>query len=241
MISSSLQINRFLSYFRDRLHILKSDIRLFYQQTEPQLSTTTLNWRIHCLIAAGILKPVSRGCYQTCEPKKFMPGVSRHLSILAGQITKKLPSVSVCIWETAFFIPFMSVRKNIVIIEAGKNQLTELKILLTDLNTPFMYKPTHTELHFMKAHIRTPHILFPLISGSPVILSGTIPLPTLEKMMVDILCYPELFQIHHMKTHETIFKKISEHHDFDVSKMIRYAGRRNKTNEVKSLVKTLRS
>jgi len=241
MISSSFQISRFLSYFRDRQHIFKSDIRLFYEQAEPLLSPTTLNWRIHSLIVAGVLKPVSRGCYQTCELKKFTPRVSRSLSLMANHITGNIPSVSFCLWETAFLLPFMSVQKNMVIIEAGKNQLPTLKILLTDLNIPFIYKPTKSELHFMKAHIRTPHILLPLISGSNVITSGSIPISSPEKMMVDTLCYPDLFQIQSMKTFETLFRKLSEHHDFDISKMMRYAGRRNKSNEVKALVKTLRS
>ena len=78
-------------------------------------------------------------------------------------------------------------------------------------------------------------IIKPLISGSPVTIESGIPMPTLEKIIVDTLC-DEDFSYLQGGEWEYIVDNSFSMFDINSSRLFRYAGRRGKMQEIKEAV-----
>ena len=78
-------------------------------------------------------------------------------------------------------------------------------------------------------------IIKPLISGSPVTIESGIPMPTLEKIIVDTLC-DEDFSYLQGGEWEYIVENSFSLFTINSSRLFRYAGRRGKLQEIKDAV-----
>ena len=78
-------------------------------------------------------------------------------------------------------------------------------------------------------------IIKPLITESPLTEDNGVPMPTLEKMLVDTRVDADFFYLHGYENMEMLRTAIS-HYDVNRTRLLRYADRRNeKENIIKDL------
>src|SRR5690606_34057999 len=82
-------------------------------------------------------------------------------------------------------------------------------------------------------------IIKPLISEAPIQNINGVETLTIEKMLVDIFCDDGIFVAQQGVEMRTIFKNAFEKYTINQSKMLRYADRRRKKEELSQFVKTI--
>ena len=84
------------------------------------------------------------------------------------------------------------------------------------------------------------HVL-PEISDAPSVTRGKLTFPLPERVIVDMLVYPNAFGLKNSTQVYEIFNSMKHHHTFNQPMMFRYASRRNKKEALISMLKSKKS
>ncbi len=84
-----------------------------------------------------------------------------------------------------------------------------------------------------------PIIVTKLITQSPLETIGKIKVPTLEKILVDIFCEPFLFSSYQGAEQRNIFREAFDRYIVAPSRMLRYASRRGRKEEIIAFIREL--
>jgi hypothetical protein len=74
-----------------------------------------------------------------------------------------------------------------------------------------------------------------LISESPLYEDEGIPIASMEKLLIDIICDKEVYSAQNQEA-EFIFKNAAAKYNISTARLKRYATRRNKLSEFKNLI-----
>ena len=105
--TDKLNIEQLKDYFKDKQSFETSDIVEFYLQREPEVKTTTINWRVYNLIQSGVLNRIGRGKYAFGENRIFKPEISSKIKSVHSKLKKEFPYLRICIWNTSSLNEFM--------------------------------------------------------------------------------------------------------------------------------------
>lgn len=193
----------------------------------------TITWRIHDLKAKGIINHLQRGVYSLGGKKQYIPDVSEKAKAIYNTIIKELPYTNFCISETRWFNEFMQhqVFKTYLIIEVEKDAATIIFNKLSAAGEKVFLNPDAQVFENYISSTENPVIIKSLISESPIQEIEKIKIATLEKMLVDMICDTEIYTAQEGEINN-IFKGAIEKYNINLKKMLRYARRRNKANEI---------
>jgi hypothetical protein len=143
----------------------------FYREKEPEISRTTVRWRLTVMRGARVVSSVARGVYRLEGGRDFRPRSTPALraveDVLAGVLAE---GDRHCIWTTSWIRRF-----------AGRQSIPLLLVV----------QVRRESIRSVEAALRAAGIgalVEPLVGGSPVRRSGAVPLPKLEKLIVDAYC-----------------------------------------------------
>ena len=174
----------------------------------------TIAWRIHDLKEKGIIHNVgSKTLYKS--------------------IHDRFPYANFCITETKWFNEFMrhQVFKSYRVIEIEKEVTSILFNNLKETGEEAFLNPDAQMYNTYISAVENPVIVKPLITESPLQLAEQIRVPTIEKMLVDLISDKELYSAQETEV-DGIFKAATEKYHINSNKLMRYAGRRNKENKL---------
>jgi hypothetical protein len=196
---------------------------------------TTRACCIHDLKQKGVIHNIRQGLYAWEHKKKYIPHISERCKTLYTSIRKQLPYTTICMAETKWLNEFMrhQVFQNYLVIEIEREAMDTVFNKLRESGELAYLNPDAQVYKTYISITENPLIVKPLISESPLQLVDQINMPTLEKLLVDIISDKQTFS-----TQETeainIFKTAIEKYSINGNKMLRYASRRNKVNEVEN-------
>lgn len=75
-----------------------------------------------------------------------------------------------------------------------------------------------------------------LISRSPLLVQDKLSIPSLEKILVDIFCDEKLFSAYSGQELMNIYKYVQKKYTINYSRLLNYAGRRNRRDKISELV-----
>ncbi|MDP1762861.1 MAG: hypothetical protein Q8L07_03170 [Sediminibacterium sp.] len=193
----------------------------------------TIAWRIHDLKTRGIINHLQRGLYALGGKKQYAPEIAARSKNIYNSIHQQLPYTNCCITETRWFNEFMrhQVFKTYLVVEVEKEATTVVFNSLLKAGEKAFLNP---EAQVFENYISTSEnaiIIKSLISESPIEQMEDINIPTLEKMLVDMICDTEIYSAQEAEA-ENIFKGAIEKYNVNLKKLMRYARRRNKANEI---------
>ncbi len=208
--------------------------------SEDQIASPgTLSEQLNRLLKSGQLIRVQRGIYKLPDDarKDFSVVCSEEIRQINQQIKKQFPFVGYCLWPASTLIPYMH---HIPIVnflfvdverEVAESVFNFLKVdshkrvfLLPSLNDIERYISTNDAI-----------IIRPLISESPLQLVEGINTPTIEKVLVDIVGDVE-FSFLQGSEINYVYTTIFERHNVNKNKLLRYATRRGRKEEVEQLI-----
>lgn len=228
-------------HFKSKAVFETQDIVAFYKQTEKDIKQTTINWRVHTLVQSGVLQRIGRGKFTLGEGKNYIPEISSTTKNIFKKLKVEFPYANLCVWNTSILNEFMQHQPNrfFVLVETDKETTNSAFYFLREIKKSVFVEPTSDILEKYIVNEKDVFIVKPLISGAPTQNINGVETATIEKMLVDIFCDDVIFSAQQGAEMRTIFKEAFAKYTINQSKMLRYADRRRKKEELTKFVKTI--
>lgn len=182
----------------------------------------------------GLLTRVGRGKYLFGDRKIFIPDIPELIINLNKKLYKQFPFLNICYWSTSFFNEFMIHQPGrfYYIIEVEKDAIEPVFYYLSENNYSVFQEPTSELISKYFPKQKDILIVKSLVTEAPVQKISEITTVTLEKMIVDIFCDPVIHIAQQGSEMETIFNDAFFKYAINISRLLRYAGRRGKKTEI---------
>lgn len=228
-------------HFKSKAVFETQDIIAFYEQTEKDIKQTTVNWRVHTLVQSGVLQRIGRGKFTLGEGKNYIPEISSATKSIFKKLKAEFPFANLCVWNTSVLNEFMQHQPNrfFVLVETDKETTNSVFYFLREIKKSVFVEPTSDILEKYIVNEKDIFIIKPLVSEAPTQNINGVETATIEKMLVDIFCDDVIFLAQQGAEMRTIFKNAFDKYTINQSKMLRYADRRRKKEELTKFVKTI--
>src|SRR5690554_5330681 len=228
-------------HFKSKAVFETQDIVAFYEQTEKDIKQTTVNWRVHTLVQSGIIQRIGRGKFTLGEGKNYIPEISSATKAIFKKLKIEFPFANLCVWNTSVLNEFMQHQPHqfFTLVETDKETTDSVFYFLREIKKSVFVEPTSDILEKYIVNEKDIFIIKPLISEAPIQNINGVETLTIEKMLVDIFCDDVIFVAQQGVEMRTIFKNAFEKYTINQSKMLRYADRRRKKEELSQFVKTI--
>ncbi|MEB2773769.1 DUF6577 family protein [Algoriphagus sp. D3-2-R+10] len=198
------------------------------------MKKTAVNWRIYTLVQKGILNRVGRGRFSLSKGEVYTPALSSKLNSVYKKIKVDFPFLSVCIWSTSVLNEFMLHQpgRYYHLIEVDRDALESIFFYLKERSYSVFLEPSEQLIRHYMIDEKEPWIVKSLVSEAPIQEVNGIPTVTIEKLLVDIFCDPVIFNAQQGSEMNQIFNEAFEKYTINESKMLRYASRRRRREEL---------
>ena len=227
--------------FADFNIITTNDLYSFYKSMEPAVKKTTVNWRIYELVQSGKLQRIGRGKYIIGKEVKYIPDISTKEIRISNLLKKEFPFIKYCIWNTSVLNEFSQHLSafQFSIVEVEKEALESVYFTLKDNYNPVFKKPSREMVEDFISRQPNSIIINPFVSEAPIQNIKEIPTSGLEKLLVDLYCDQNLFYFLQGNELLNIYNNAFSKYTINQSKLLRYADRRRKKNQIEEFIKTI--
>lgn len=208
----------------------------------PQMRDSSYHWAVCGMLKSGSLTKIARNVYVVQNERKkpvYRPAYSDLAAKLISQVSDKYPSVHFTVFETALMNDFLNllVAQNTVYIQMEKDVSIFVFRFLQELGYDhLLYKPNKDDyaLYWKKDCI----VVTDLISEAP--LSASAPHEIcLEKMLVDMYCDKLISSAYSKSEYPEMLKQAMKTYHIEPAKMMRYARRRGREDEIKKILEEI--
>ncbi|MBV6512440.1 MAG: hypothetical protein FMNOHCHN_01937 [Ignavibacteriaceae bacterium] len=240
MAAEKLLIDKIEHRFSGKPFFEAREIAAFYRMKEKEISPAAINWRIHFLVRSGVFQRIGKGKYVLGKGRSYFPEISGTLKTLFLRVTEEFPYSDVCIWNTSWFNEFMlhQPARFFTIIEISKETSEAAFYFLKDLKKQVFLEPDEEILEKYLSGDREAFVVKPLVTEAPTQIIKGVTTVTLEKMLVDIFCGEDIFAVQQGTELKTIFREALIKYTVNHSKMMRYADRRGKKEQLGRFLKS---
>lgn len=186
----------------------------------PDLPAPTVSSRIRALVQNGKLSPIGKGQYLSVHKPVYRPAISPWMREINDIVIRECEGASYCITQ----------RKGNLFIYASKGEIPAIRAALKERGGKVILEKDWKRF---PAELEGYIILDKLVSESPVLQEGEIPVPSLEKELVDRICddreTPDLLS----------FQKQMEVYPVNLNRLNRFAARRGVQEQVSSFLQGL--
>ena len=169
-----------------------------------------------------------------------MPEISSLTKSIYKNLKAAFPYANFCVWNPSVLNEFMQHQPNrfFLLVETDKEITNSAFYFLRDIKKSVFITPTSDILEKYIVNEKEVVIIKPLISEAPTQIINKVETATIEKILVDIFCDDVIFSAQQGAEMRTIFKEAFTKYTINQSKMLRYADRRRKKEELNQFIKT---
>lgn len=228
-------------HFKSKAVFKTEDIIDFYKQFEKNVKLTTINWRVYSLVQEGVLQRIGRGKFKLGEGRKFIPEISSVTKYIFKKLKAEFPYANFCVWNTSVLNEFMQHQPNrfFLLVETDKETTNSVFYFLREIKKSVFIEPTNDILEKYIVNNKEVVVIKSLVSEAPTQNINEVETATIEKMLVDIFCDDVIFSAQQGAEKRIIFKEAFAKYTINQSKMLRYAARRRKKEELKQFIITI--
>ena len=159
---------------------------------------------------------------------------------LFADLKSVLPFALISIWHTDAILPLMHDIPNIRLTIVGAERLAADSVAdaLENLTGSLILRDSEKSTLTRLAAGRELVVVTPQVSQAPVEVSDGVTVPTLEKILVDILCDNALHALTGSEAY-AIYAAAFDRYAVSRKTLLRYAGRRNRTETVNTILKEI--
>ncbi|MCW3084034.1 MAG: Uncharacterized protein JWP12_1400 [Bacteroidetes bacterium] len=198
---------------------------------------STISWRLHQMKSQELIQSLSYGSYSLKSINHFSPNVSSSLKRIYNRVNKEFPYIQICVWDSRWFNEFMlhQMFRFYLVIEVEKDAAESVFNSLTDFSKKVFLNPDDDIFNRYISNFNEVIIVKSLISEAPIAEQEGIKIASLEKLLIDSLSDKGLFAAQQNEL-EFIYKSVFNKYNLNISKMKRYAKRRNQFDKLKMLL-----
>lgn len=203
----------------------------------PELSSSTISWRLNQLKKEKLIHQTGRGSYSFEFKPEYLPDLCLKTKRLYNRV-KPYCKGELSVWDTNLLneIADSSINKYWVFMSAPKEELESLFEDMKDFSKKVFYQPDKEVINRYILAQDEAIILTPLISETPLIKSGDYQTLSIEGILVNTWMKYENFLNPIGYDMAQIFEKAFAKYNVNQSKLLRYAGRRDKRKEINELI-----
>lgn len=186
----------------------------------------------------GVLERIGKGVFKIGTTSSFIPVLDNKTKTIYNKVHSEFPFIDVCVWNTSLLNEFSLHLSNnhFTLVEVEKESMESVFFSLQEKHYDVYLNPNSVTLEQYVFHAKNPTIIKPLISEAPTQRVNNIDTITIEKMLVDLYCDVDLFQFYQGKEKNTTFKEAFSKYTINKSKLLRYASRRGKKEEIEKQI-----
>ncbi len=224
------------TYFKGQSTISKDKLVKCILLDFPKLKKSSINVYLSRLKKEGLIKNPSRGVYALKGKQTYYPTIDSKLKRLYNKIKKDYPFVEFCIWNTKWLNEFMRHQpfKFYTVLELEKDVAESVFYTLKEQGKQVFIEPDAETFELYINNSEDVIILKHLISEAPLQDTEKIVIPTLEKLLVDMIIDTKVYAAQQGEI-KFIYTNAFEKYEVNKNKMKRYAYRRNREKEIEKL------
>jgi hypothetical protein len=241
MYSKKYIETRLLQHFSGKETFSREELFDFLRQFEPDLKESTLAWRIFDLKQKDRIKDVAKGIYSLEHKRPFKPQADDLINKIGSLITNSFLFNSCNIWTTAWLNDLTELQATsfLYLVEVDRGSMEQVFFLLKDkghFSNVFINPDSKVIEHYISEQPNA-IIVIPMISRAPTMKVNGITIPTLEKILVDLYCDPRLYFAFQGQQLDNIFETALSGYEINYSRMLNYAKRRNRDDDLKEFLR----
>lgn len=220
--------------------IVRKEFMHWFTEAFPNGSVRSMDMVLQQMLAQGTLLRTGYGVFRLGEGVKpiYRPVVSEEMKRLYEEVKKLYPYTNLCIWQASELGAFMQHVPNldVLILEVEK---VAAEAVYEDVRSVaegrvVLLNPSGKEYQLYASGERA-LLVKDLVSESPLQMVDGVPVPMLEKILVDATVAPELEFARGGEIY-TIYENASEMYHIGRKTMLRYATRRSQKEEIEKLI-----
>ena len=225
-------------YFENRKSFTTNDVYGFFSQTQPTIKRATVNWRIYNLIQQGLLKRIGRGIYSLGKENCFSPILDKKQKNIFTRVKKQFPLITFCCWHTSVLKEFFQhvSMYDFLLVEVERETIDSVFHFIKETNNNTFKEPSRDMMENFVLESKDAIIIKSLTSEAPLQKVDNITVPAIEKILVDLYTDSEIFFFLQGSEMLNIFTNALEKYTVNTDRLLRYAKRRNKGEELKKIL-----
>lgn len=231
--------NSLIRFLRRKKNFTVDEILTFLRQMNPDATENAASLRLHRLVKSGEIQRLRRGLYIISDKSNFRPSPDQLQKEISERINSQFPYIKYCSWRLSSIREFhqhLPVTEYLI-VEVEEEAMDAVFHFLKDSRDNIYKAPSKEIVEDIIIGAGEPVIIIPLISQSPLIRIDGVTMPTLEKILVDLLAEKDLFYFLQGNELQHILRNATDKYAVNMDKMLRYAGRRNKREELHELLR----
>jgi len=227
-----------IKFFKGNTEITTKQIANYFKQKEPEIKTSVINYRIIKLVENGILQRTGHGKYTIGKTNLYKPVVPDKLKRLYKKLKNKFPLLDFCIWNTSALNEFMIHQplRYYILIETNREATEAVFNFIKEFNKNVFIEPDEKTIELYIADNNQSIIIKSLTTEAPIQNIDNVPTISIEKLLTDIFCDKYLYAAQQGKELLTIYTEAFNKYTINKSKLLRYAGRRRRKEQIKQYI-----
>lgn len=230
-----------LSYAESRESFRFNDL-LSYLNGLLDISKVALSWHLRKMVGDNILFKLGRGIYtlQNTQTHKYVPRIEKKTIKVWKALTTAFPFLTISAFDGKVLADFQHhvSSNNLHYIEVERDAMESVFHYLKKQGYAAYLNPDKDFVYNYISMSDEAFIIKPLISESPLIEFKGIKTPSLEKILVDILCDSDMDYLHGSEWYR-IFEYAHTMYAINRTSMLRYASRRNAKQTIEKAIENL--
>lgn len=220
----------------ESITLSKRDLFARLSSCDAEVNLSSLTWQLHQLKKQGLIYSRGQGVYSIYNKDNFQPNVSASLKRHYNKISKEFPYLQLCVWDSRWFNDLMlhQLFRYYLVIEVEKDSAESVFNTMTDVSKKVFLNPTEDIFNRYISNFNEVIVIQSLISESPVTELNGVKIASLEKLLVDCVADKDLFAAQQSEI-DFIFKTAKSKYSINMSKLKRYARRRNQLDKIEIL------
>ena len=227
--------NNIIAYAENRPQFSVDDL---ISSVAKGIERNTLSWHLSNLCKLGKLRRIGRGLYSTQIKTAYHVKASKKVRSLYHSLHKDFPFADFCLYDGSLLTPLLHdlSPNSTIYVETNRDVMESVFNRLSEKYQGRLFLAPTKEMTSKYIDLSQENIIIkPLITESPLTEDNGVPMPTLEKILVDTRVDADFFYLHGYENMEMLRTAIS-HYDVNRTRLLRYADRRNeKENIIKDL------
>ncbi|MCD7962918.1 MAG: hypothetical protein LUF90_05060 [Rikenellaceae bacterium] len=228
---------------------------LAYAETHPNFSTedlfaylhertginkSSLAWYLFKLVNANALVRTGRGMYAKVTKQVFTPNPTEEVKEIYSSLQTYFPFAKFCVYHGEIIAPLQHhlSSNRIIYVETERDSAETVFNFLKEKAYESYLRPDKEMIYRYIDMDKKAIFVKNLISEAPLQKISDVPMPTVEKLLVDILRDTDFFYLQGSES-EHIIENAFNLYTVNRNRLFRYAGRRKVKEELSSILENL--
>lgn len=211
-----------------------------YLSGKADINKSALSWYLHKLVDENFLVRTGRGIYARVMKQSFAPVASKEAARTCSEVQEHFPFARFCVYQGEIIGPLQHhLYSNAVIyVETGRDNAESVFNYLKETGREVYLRPDRDMIYRYIDMDRPVCFVKNLVSEAPLQKIDGVPMPTVEKLLVDILRDADFFYLRGVES-EHIIENAFNLYEINRSRLFRYAERRKVKADFISILENL--